>query len=79
MSREQSEWLSKRWGECASGWVAAGCPGGRIENLVERKKANEREKYASLVMQTFDSFEHQDKREFLERRAAVEHAARQRL
>lgn len=26
MSREQSEWLSKRWGECASLWVARGCP-----------------------------------------------------
>lgn len=79
LTREQSEWLSKRWGECASGWVAAGCPGARIEQLATRKKANERRKYADLVMQTFNDFEHQDKRRLLERRSAVEHAARQRL
>jgi hypothetical protein len=26
LSREQADWLSKRWGECASLWAAKGCP-----------------------------------------------------
>jgi hypothetical protein len=79
LTRDQSDWLSKRWGECASGWVEAGCPGARIEQIAARKKEPERKKYADLVMQHFNEFEHQDKRELLDRRAAVEHAARQRL
>jgi hypothetical protein len=26
LSREQAEWLSKRWGECAALWATRGCP-----------------------------------------------------
>ena len=53
-------------------------PGMRREIL---RDFNRRQKiqYSALVMKTFDAFEHADRREFLEKKAAVERAARQRL
>lgn len=79
-SREQAEWLSCFWGDCASKWVEAGCPGaGEPIALCSMKKAKEREAYKDLVMQTYKDFEHRDRRNFLEKKSSVERAARNRL
>lgn len=51
----------------------------KVETLADAKKRLADRKYRELVMQKFQDFEHQDKREQLERRAAVEAAARERL
>jgi hypothetical protein len=79
MSREQSEWLSKFWGDCARKWVEAGCPGAAIKDFDAAKKERAHKEYAALVMSKFREAEHADKCTFLERKASVEHAARQRL
>lgn len=48
-------------------------------SLAEARKRKEKERYAALVLQTFDDFDHTDKRKQLERRANVESKARERL
>jgi hypothetical protein len=80
LSRDQTEWLSMRWGECARKWAEAGCPG-VIEPTSIRlaKSQKERKEYASLVLSKFRDLERTDKRSLLEKKSAVEHAARQRL
>jgi len=50
-----------------------------VVSLSEAKKQIERRNYAALVLGAYDDFEHADKREFLERKAAAENASRQRL
>ena len=47
--------------------------------LPQAKKQREKKRYADLVMKTYRDMEHADKREFLERKSAVERASRQRL
>ena len=47
--------------------------------LAEARKRKERQEYAALVLKAWDDLEHQDKREFLERRSDVERAGRERL
>jgi hypothetical protein len=51
----------------------------KVESLADAKKRIADRKYKDLVMQTFKDFEHRDKREQLEKRAAVEAAAKERL
>lgn len=51
----------------------------RPVSLAEARKQKEKERYAALVLTTFDQFEHADKREALDRRAEVERAAKDRL
>jgi len=51
----------------------------KVETLADAKKRIADRKYKDLVLKTFDDFEHRDKREQLERRAAVEAAAKERL
>jgi hypothetical protein len=80
MSREQREWLSQHWGECARLWIARGCPmPTEIKSLKPAREAKKREDYKALVMHTFEKFEHADKREFINKRAEVERKARERL
>lgn len=80
LSREQTEWLSRFWGDCAHKWTEAGCPGcDAPTDLQSVKKDRARAVYKDLVMQTFNDFEHQDRRDFLERKSSVERAARNRL
>lgn len=52
--------------------------GGTV-NLSEARKRKEKERYAALVIRAWEDFDHEDKREQLERRADVERAARERL
>lgn len=52
---------------------------GKVESLADIKKRRERVQYKSLVLETWDRFEHAEKRDQSERRADVERAARQRL
>ena len=80
LSREQADWLSRFWGDCARKWVEAGCPGVVSPISLKAEKASkDRKEYAELVMNTYRDFEHADKRLFAEKRAAVERAARERL
>ena len=51
----------------------------KIETLADAKKRLARQKYNALVLKTFDDMTHQEKRGFLERRAAIEAASRERL
>ncbi|WP_185973500.1 hypothetical protein [Mesorhizobium sp. WSM4303] len=51
----------------------------KVVSLKEAKEQAARKKYAALVLSKFDDFEHADKREFLQRKAEVENASRQRL
>jgi hypothetical protein len=51
----------------------------KVVSLAEAKEQAKRKKYAALVLSKFDDFEHADKREFLERKAAAENASRQKL
>lgn len=76
---EQRKWLSRFWGDCARKWVEAGCPGATIADLKSRKKEIERKTYSDLVLKTYSDFEHADKREFRDKKSAIERAARQRL
>ena len=50
-----------------------------ITSLSAARKDRERKQYAALVLKTFDEFEHADKREQLDRKAAVQIAARERI
>lgn len=80
LSREQADWLSRFWGDCARKWVEAGCPGTIAPVSLNAEKASkERKDYAELVMSAYRDLEHADKRSFIEKKAAVEKAARQRL
>lgn len=51
----------------------------KVISLKEAKEQAKRKKYAALVLSKFDDFEHADKREFLDRKAAIENASRQKL
>ena len=51
----------------------------KVETFAEAKKRLADRKYKNQVLQAFDELEHQGKREFLEKRAAVEAAAKERL
>lgn len=51
----------------------------KIVDLKAAKKEQERKRYADLVMQKFNDFEHADKREFLDRKAEVQIKARETL
>jgi len=48
-------------------------------SLSDARKQREKERYAALVLKTFNDFEHEDRREFLERRAEVERSGRERI
>jgi hypothetical protein len=50
-----------------------------VISLAEAKAEKERKAYAALVLSTFDQFEHDDKRDQLDRKAEVQIAARERL
>jgi hypothetical protein len=52
---------------------------GEVVDLKSARKELVRKAYTNLVLGAFDDFEHADKREFLERKAAAENASRQRL
>lgn len=80
LTREQVTWLKRNWGDCARLWVENGCPRpSAVADLSEARKVAAKAEYANLVMKTFRDREHDDRRTYLERRAAVERAARQRL
>lgn len=51
----------------------------KVENMADAKKRLADRKYKDLVLKAFDDLEHQGKREVLEKRAAVEAAAKERL
>jgi len=51
----------------------------KVVSLKQAKEQAERRKYAALVLKTYDDFEHADRREFLDRKAAIENASRQKL
>ena len=51
----------------------------KVISLKRAKEQAERRKYAALVLKTYDAFEHADRREFLDRKAAAENAYRQKL
>jgi hypothetical protein len=50
-----------------------------VIDLKAAKAERERKCYAALVLQKFSDMEHADKRAFLDRKAEVEIAARERL
>jgi hypothetical protein len=49
---------------------------GAVIDLGAAKKAQERKRYASLVLKAFDDMDHAGKRDFLERKTEVERKAR---
>lgn len=51
----------------------------KVETLADAKKRLAAQKYSGLVLKAFDDLEHNGKRAALEKRAAVEAAARERL
>lgn len=51
----------------------------KVVDFKTAKKNKERQKYNALVMQTFKDMEHADRRAFLEKKAEIEHAGRERL
>ena len=64
-----------------AGWYSL-TPGMRreiIRSARKQKAAAESEANNALILQTFDDFEHADKRAFLERKADVERAGRERF
>lgn len=50
-----------------------------VVNLASAKQARDRTRYAALVMKVWDDMEHADRRVFLDRKAEVQIAARERL
>lgn len=50
-----------------------------VVSLGDAKRAHDKQRYADLVMQTFRDAEHADRRKFLDRKAEVQIAARERL
>lgn len=52
---------------------------GQVVDLKSARTELVRKAYSNLVLGAFDDLEHADKREFLDRKAAVENASRQRL
>lgn len=53
--------------------------GGGVTDLAAAKKERERKRYASLVLKAWDDFEHDDKRQMLDRKGEVQIKARERL
>lgn len=75
LSKEQSEWLRRNWGDGARQWVESL----KVTILAAAHDTKKKSDYAELVMQKFRDFEHADRREFREQKSAVERAARNRL
>lgn len=53
--------------------------GFEVSDLAERRRSNQRKKYADLVLQAYDDLEHEDARAIKEKKAEVERNARSRL
>jgi hypothetical protein len=53
--------------------------GGAVVSLKQAKEDIARKRYAEQVLKSFEDMEHAEKREFLQRKAEVENASRQRL
>lgn len=51
----------------------------KVVDFKSAKKKVERERYNALVLKTFADMAHADKRAFLEKKAEVERAGRERL
>lgn len=53
--------------------------GGAVVSLKRAKEDIARKRYADQVLKSFEDMEHEEKRDFLQRKAEVENASRQRL
>lgn len=51
----------------------------KIVSLRQAKEDMARKRYAEQVLKSFEDMEHAEKRDFLQRKAEVENASRQRL
>lgn len=75
LSRDQSDWLCRNWGEGARQWADSQ----KVHNLADARGSKNRSSYADLVMQKFCDLEHEDRRNLRDKKSEIERAARNRL